>query len=112
MEMNDPCRPELYDEAIQFVNNDRGGNLVFTIHREAMHATAKEQPPESVESAGALYRYAWNGRTWMYCEQGLPDKTPNQRSDGARESDCIPDLPVKPDLSNADFSPFDRHDYN
>jgi len=104
-EMNDPCRPELYDESIQFIDNDQGANLAFRVHRDAAHATAKEQPPESVLSAAALYRYALKEGTWMYCEQALPYKTPTHQDDAG----CTPDLPVTPDMSNADFSPFDRH---
>jgi hypothetical protein len=103
MQMNDPCKPELYDEDIEFVDGDRGSNpFEFTVHRDASHATSPGQPPESVESAAALYRYAWNGQSWTYCEEGLPDKTRN----GGQG--CTPNLPVKPDTSNADFSPFDR----
>ena len=102
-QMNDPCRPELYDEDIEFADNDRGGNFAFTVHRDASHATAPGQPPGSVESAAALYRYAWNGQGWMYCEEGLPEGSPKNG-----KGECTPNLPVKADMSNADFSPFDR----
>jgi hypothetical protein len=108
-QMNDPCQPELYDEDIEFLDNDRGGNFAFTVHRYAQHAIAKDRPPESVESAAAIYRYAWNGRVWLYCEQGLPDNTQRNQGGAAAEGECTPDLPVKADPSNADFSPFDRH---
>ena len=115
---NDPCKPEIYDEDIEFTDNDRGGNFEFIVRRDASHAIVDGQPPERVASAAALYRYAWDGhRNWMYCEESLPrdEATGNeqkQRRLDAGTRECIPNLPVRPDTSNADFSPFDsqRHD--
>lgn len=118
MQMNDPCKPELYDETVEFVDTDRGGNFVFTVHREALHAMVIGQPPESVGSETAFYRYAWNGRSWMYCEQKLTaDQVARYKAQGHHENlvlenDCTPALPVVADTSNAQFSPFDRHDRN
>lgn len=114
MQMNDPCKPELYDEDIEFVDNDRVGNFEFTVRRNALHATVTGQPPESVGSEAALYRYAWNGRSWRYCEQKLTgDQTERYKAQRHHENlskdACTPTLPVVPDTSNADFSPFDRH---
>lgn len=95
---------ELYDEDIEFVNSDQGG-FTFLVHRDALHAIAKGKTPESVASEAALYRYAWDGRSWMYCEQALPQN----RTGTGLKGECTPHLPVTPDTSNADFSPFDRH---
>jgi hypothetical protein len=68
----------------------------------------------SVISAAALYRYAWNGRGWLYCEERLTteeysaDTLRHQIKTGER-NECTPDLPVVPDATNAGSSPFDRH---
>ena len=36
-QMNDPCTPELYDEAIDFVDEDGYGGFAFIVHRDALH---------------------------------------------------------------------------
>ena len=115
MQMNDSCTPELYDEDIEFTDNDRGGNFEFIVRRDASHRTDNGQPPETVASAAALYRYAWDGQNnWMYCEERLSEdeatgNAQRQRKRAAGTRECIPNLPVRPDTSNADFSPFDQH---
>ena len=113
--MNDPCTPEAYDENIDFVDADGHGSFAFVVHRDALHATADEQPPDSVASEAALYQYAGNGKGWLYCEEKLSDDEakelvalPAQKAGGpASKGRCTPSLPVAPDMSNADYSPFE-----
>ena len=117
MKMNDPCSPDLYDEDIEFVDNDRGGNFVFRVRREALHATEGDHEPDSVLSETALYRYAWRGSEWKYCEEELPQDQTSSREQGLQRNaslkvECVPALPVSPEMSNADFSPFDGHRRN
>jgi hypothetical protein len=114
--MNDPCTPELYDEDIDFVDVDGHGSFAFTVQRDALHATASEQPPESVVSEAALYRYAWNGNNWLYCEEKLTEDAakaltlhPGQPGGGAASGCCTPSLPVTADTANSDYSPFESH---
>lgn len=112
---DDPCRPDLYDEDIDFVDTDGHGAFSFTVHRDALHATAEGQPPDAVASEAALYRYAANGNAWLYCEEKLSDTeakslAPSGHSgDAATKARCTPTLPVTPDMSTANFSPFDGH---
>jgi hypothetical protein len=113
--MNDPCQPDLYDEDIAFLDVDGHGTFSFTVHRDAAHATGEEQPPDSVASEAVLYRYSWNGRGWLYCEEKLSDYEAKSL-DGSQAHDnksstksaCTPTLPVAADMSTSDFSPFDR----
>jgi hypothetical protein len=114
--MNDPCTPELYDEDIEFAGEDGHGNFAFTVHRDAVHATAEEQPPNSIASEAALYRYSWNGNAWLYCEEKLSDRevqsltpAPGKIGETSTRLGCTPNLPVTPDMSNADYSPFSSH---
>jgi len=111
--MDDPCEPELYDEDIEFLDSDGHGNFGFTVRRDA----GNNEEPESGISEVALYRYAWNGSEWKYCAEKLPqDQASNQRrgnqGDASPKNGCSPALRVVPDMSNADFSPFDtqRHE--
>ena len=103
--MNDPCKADLYDEDIQFVENHGRGDFTFTVDRVAAHATEEGKPPQIVASEVALYRYAWNGESWLYCEEKQPATT----TQSSTQEHCTPNLPVTPDLSTADFSPFDKH---
>jgi hypothetical protein len=113
--MDDPCKAEDYDESIDFVDTDGHGSFAFTVQREALHATASEQPPESVVSEAALYRYARDGKGWLYCEEKLSDDEakalalpPGQRAGAtASKGRCTPGLAVVPDMANADYSPFE-----
>ena len=113
--MDDPCTPEDYDESIDFVDADGHGSFAFVVHRDALHATASEQPPDSVASGAALYHYAGDGKVWLYCEESLSDEeakalTPlpgRQAGGSAMKARCTPNLPVAPDMSNAEYSPFE-----
>ena len=112
--MDDPCKADDYDESIDFVDADGHGSFAFTVHRDALHAMASEQPPESVASEAALYRYAWNGQAWLYCEAKLTEDEakaltplPGNAGGPATRGRCTPSLVVTPDLSNADDSPFE-----
>ncbi len=114
--MDDPCTPELYDEAIDFIDAAGRGWFAFTVHRDALHATASAQPPESVVSEAALYRYAWNGKDWLYCEEKLTEDEakalslqPGQAGGSATAGRCTPLLPVTADSTNSDYSPFENH---
>lgn len=114
--LDDPCKPELYDEDIDFIDTDGNGSFAFTVHRNAVHAMAGEQEPESVVSDTTLYRYAWNGNGWLYCEEELSSDEERtlggvKRQDDISKvkSDCKPALSVSPDISTSDYSPFENH---
>src|SRR5579864_9538514 len=114
--MDDPCTPELYDEDIDFLDVDGHGAFAFTVQRDALHATASEQPPESVVSEAAFYRYAWNGKDWLYCEEKLTEDDakalalhPGQTGESANKGPCTPSLPVIADTTNSDYSHFQSH---
>jgi len=114
MKLNDPCKPELYDEDIDFVDVDGHGAFTFTVHRDAFHAKAAGQAPDTVASETALYRYLWKGGAWLYCEERLPNdkanlRVPPQHSEPSTNCHCTPGLPVSPDMSNSEYSPFETH---
>ncbi|MFZ0746691.1 MAG: hypothetical protein WAM85_19950 [Terracidiphilus sp.] len=110
---NDPCEPELYDEDIDFLGVDGHGTFVFTVHRDASHATEEGQPPDSVASEAALYRYTGNSNAWFYCEEKLSEDEaralggPRGHNGSTIKDRCTPTLPVEPDMSNSDYSPFE-----
>ena len=113
--MDDPCKAEEYDESIDFVDRDGHGSFAFTVQRDALHATAGEQPPESVVSESALYRYSWDGKAWLYCEEKLTEDEAKalsalavqQAGASASKGRCTPSLAVAPDMTGADYSPFE-----
>lgn len=113
---NDPCEPDLYDEDITFIGADGHGNFAFAVQRNAQHFDGNDTSNYVTPSAYALYRYFWNGKFWLYCEESLAAEQHNSdlsdrsfRAELRSRPGCIPNLSVTPDLSNADFSPFDKH---
>lgn len=111
---NDPCEPELYDEDIDFVGVDGQVTFAFAVHRDASHATEEGQPPDSVGSEVALYRYTRSSNGWLYCEEKLSEDEaralggPPPHNNFTAKERCTPALPVVPDMSNSDYSPFNR----
>jgi hypothetical protein len=106
--LNDPCQADLYDESIEFVDQDGRGNFSFSVHRDAAHAMKENEPPDTVASDAALYRYAWNGSRWLYSEEKLADQDGQGLAASPRQG-CTPNLPVTADMANADYSPFGKH---
>ena len=109
--MNDPCRPELYDETIVVLGGDGAGAFALAVSRAAVHAAKEGQPGQTVAAEDALYVYAPSGDKWNYCEQKLTPAEAQSLAQSRIESNpdirqrCTPNFPVEPDRSNADFSP-------
>ncbi len=88
--MNDPCRPDYYDEAIELRNDNAPERFTIRVSRDAVHAMTKDGDPDSVVSDHALYVYQRQNGRWFYCAVPL--------SDAAGETpECQPSLPVTAD---------------
>ncbi|UWZ84824.1 hypothetical protein [Occallatibacter riparius] len=88
--MNDPCRPDYYDEAIEFLVANAPERFSIRVSRDAVHSMTKDADPDSVASDRAFYVYQRREGQWFYCSQplsGTTDEGPN----------CLPSLPVVAD---------------
>ncbi len=110
--MNDPCRPELFDEDIAALATDGKGNFAFVARQSANHALAAEQEPITVAQQVVLYVYRRSPGGWRYCEEAIPsgeesseEKSLSTDLPGALAR-CTTLLPVAADDSTAGYNPF------
>jgi hypothetical protein len=110
--LNDPCDSKLFDESVGYFASDGRGKFALLVNLDASHATEKETPPITVLSRDILYIYQQDKHGWLYCEQPVEDSEVEilgKEMSGHFEkvaSRCIPNLPVVPDRTTSDFSPF------
>lgn len=90
MATNDPCDPETYDEAIEFLDIDAPDRFAIRVSRDAAHAMAKDAEPDSVASDEAVYVYERRKGSWFYCSMSVG--TPAQE-----KPDCQANLAVGAD---------------
>ena len=119
--MNDPCRPDLFDELVLGLTTGSGTRFAFITQQSVSHATESEQTPVTVAAQSVLYLYAPSERGWMYCQVQISDTEAAQLTKasmsrswrfGDTEGRCTPSLPVMSDTSDAPFQAGDHPSSN
>lgn len=111
-ESNDPCSPDAFDEDIVKLTTEGKGRFAFLANLNAIHASGKDEAPESVLSQTNLYIYQRDRKGWLYCEHEIGDsKVEAARAEmrlqmSPATAGCTPNLPVTPDRTTANYSPF------
>ncbi len=112
MRMNDPCKPEEFDEDISSMGTDGKGRFAFIAVQSAQHAVQENKPSEIVPSQVVLYVYERRRNGWFYCQREIDDSEARSLQDELSSHfdqvavRCAPALHVVPDLSTARYNPF------
>jgi hypothetical protein len=108
----DLCNGGEFDEGCTFLGGDGKGKFALDCGRSASYQPKEGQGPAVYASDDAIYIYARNAKGWEYCEQAITEDEAKQL-DNAKEhpyesvkNRCVPSLPVVPDSSTSDLSPF------
>jgi hypothetical protein len=117
--MPEACKssPELcgygnFEEGCTYLGGDGHGRFAFECGRSASYQTKEEEDPVLYASDSAIYIFAHSLKGWVHCEIAISEDeataldTQEDRGYDKIKSRCIPDLPVVPDMSTSDFSPF------
>jgi hypothetical protein len=86
--MDDPCRPDYYDEQVGLLNADGPRRITMRFSRDATHAFREGEPPDTVLSRQALYVYERRKEGWFYCSVPVTNIT-------GEKANCNPELPVE-----------------
>lgn len=111
---DDPCNPNIYDETLSILGTAEQGHFALVVHREANHSMKMDEEPVVVASESALYLYQRGKAGWLYCSVKIAeDEAASLREETESRYDevktlCIPSLPVVPDMSTANYSPFPK----
>jgi hypothetical protein len=103
-----------FDEGCSYLGGDGQGKFSFECDRSASYQTKEGEDSVDYASDSAIYIFAHGPSGWIHCEQLISGDEANAleklkgRGYDKVKARCVPNLPVIPDMSTSEFSPFPK----